>query len=122
MVSPTSAGVLAEKILSPSINKENRKLQLEAATLGLSDKDKKYFMDAYDAASGAKGKKLDPFGLATAGAASQMQQMGGGDIFGAVGFTPLERIATATEETAKNTAPQNEANQQAQRPTDNLAR
>ena len=51
------------------------------------------------------GKVLNPFGLAEAGAASQMQQIGGGDIFGAVSFTPMERIATATEETAKNTRP-----------------
>jgi len=51
------------------------------------------------------GKKLTPFGLAEAGAASSMQQMGGGDIFGAVAFTPLERIATATEQTAQNTRP-----------------
>ena len=51
------------------------------------------------------GKVLSPFGMAAAGAASQMQQMGGGDIFGAVSFTPLERIATATEETAVNTKP-----------------
>ena len=51
------------------------------------------------------GKILSPFGMAEAGAASQMQQMAGGDIFGAVSFTPLERIATATEETARNTAP-----------------
>jgi hypothetical protein len=52
-----------------------------------------------------KGKVLSPFGMAEAGAASQMQQMGGGDIFGALAFTPLERIATATEETAQNTKP-----------------
>ena len=52
------------------------------------------------------GKVLTPFGMADAGAASQMQQMAGGDIFGAVGFTPLERIAIATEQTAENTAPQ----------------
>jgi len=51
------------------------------------------------------GKVLNPFGMADAGAASQMQQMGGGDIFGAVSFTPLQRIATATEETATNTRP-----------------
>ena len=51
------------------------------------------------------GTKLNPFGMAEAGAASQMQQIAGGDIFGAVSFTPLERIATATEETARNTAP-----------------
>jgi hypothetical protein len=51
------------------------------------------------------GKVLSPFGMAEAGAASQMQQMGGGDIFGAVAFTPLERIATATEATAEHTRP-----------------
>ena len=51
------------------------------------------------------GKVLDPFGMSEAGAASQLQSMGGGDIFGAVAFTPMERIATATEETAKNTRP-----------------
>jgi len=51
------------------------------------------------------GKILTPFGMSEAGAASQLQQMGGGDIFGAVAFTPMERIATATEETAKNTRP-----------------
>ena len=33
--------------------------------------------------------------------------MGGGDVVSAIAFTPLERIATATEETAKNTAPKN---------------
>jgi hypothetical protein len=47
--------------------------------------------------------------MAEAGAASQMQQMGGGDIFGAVAFTPLERIATATEATAEHTRPRDEA-------------
>lgn len=52
-----------------------------------------------------EGKKLSPFGLSEAGAASQMQQMGGGDIFGAVAFSPLERIATATEATAEHTKP-----------------
>jgi hypothetical protein len=51
------------------------------------------------------GKVLTPFGMSEAGAASQMQQMGGGDIFGAVAFSPIERIATATEETAANTRP-----------------
>jgi hypothetical protein len=51
------------------------------------------------------GKVLTPFGMSEAGAASQMQQMGGGDIFGAVAFSPIERIATATEETATNTRP-----------------
>jgi gas vesicle protein len=54
------------------------------------------------------GKVLTPFGMSEAGAASQMQQMGGGDIFGAVAFTPLERIATATEATAEHTRPRDE--------------
>lgn len=52
-----------------------------------------------------EGKVLSPFGLSEAGAASNLQQMGGGDIFGAVAFTPLERIAKASEETARNTRP-----------------
>jgi hypothetical protein len=59
--------------------------------------------------SGGKGKILSPYGLTDAGAASTLQQMGGGDIFGAIGFSPLERIATATEQTAINTAPDNAA-------------
>jgi len=54
------------------------------------------------------GKVLNPFGMAEAGAASQMQQMAGGDIFGAVAFSPLERIATATEATAEHTRPRDE--------------
>lgn len=66
-----------------------------------------------------EGKKLSPFGMAEAGAASQMQQMGGGDIFGAVGFTPLERIATATEKTAENTAPKDTPSP---RPSDEVTR
>jgi hypothetical protein len=51
------------------------------------------------------GKVLSPFGMSEAGAASTMQQMGGGDIFGAVAFSPLERIAKATEDTAEHTRP-----------------
>jgi hypothetical protein len=54
------------------------------------------------------GKKLSPFGMSEAGAASQMQQMAGGDVFGAVAFSPLERIATATEATAEHTRPRDE--------------
>ena len=61
--------------------------------------------EAVEKALKGQGKKLSPFGMSEAGAASQMQQMGGGDIFGAVAFSPLERIATATEETARNTTP-----------------
>jgi hypothetical protein len=65
------------------------------------------------------GKKLSPFGFTDAGAASNLQQMGGGDIFGAVGFSPIERIATATEQTAQNTTPKDET---PQRTTDQVAR
>jgi hypothetical protein len=108
VVAPSVAGALAEKTLSPSLSKEARKMQLEVITATMSDKDKKYFMDAYESASGGKGKKLSPFGMSEAGAASTMQQMGGGDIFGAVAFTPLERIAKASEETAQNTKPKDE--------------
>ena len=52
-----------------------------------------------------EGKVLSPFGMSEANAASQMQQMGGGDIFGAVSLSPLQRIATATEATAEHTKP-----------------
>lgn len=120
IVSPGIAGIYAEKSLSPSLSKEARQLQLDMITKGMSDENKKAFMDAYNFASGAAaGKKLSPFGLSEAGAASTMQQMGGGDIFGAVAFTPLERIATATEETAQNTKPQAEP---APRQPDNLTK
>lgn len=56
-----------------------------------------------------KGTKLSPFGMAEAGAASTMQQMAGGDIFGAMAFSPLERIAEATEATAEHTKPGTES-------------
>lgn len=55
----------------------------------------------------SNGKKLTPLGLTEAQGASTIQQMGGGDIVSAIAFTPLERIATATEETARNTNPNN---------------
>lgn len=51
-----------------------------------------------------RGKVLSPFGMAPA-LASQMQQMGGGDIFGAIAATPLDRIVRATEATAEHTRP-----------------
>jgi len=49
---------------------------------------------------GGEGKKLNPFGFSTANAASQMQQMGGGDIFGAISFTPLDAIKDNTDRAA----------------------
>lgn len=109
MVSPKMAGVLAEKSMSPSLSKEQRKLYLEMMTFGLSDENKKLFMDAYKAAAGPEGKKLTPFGLSEAAAASEMQKMGGGDIFGAVAFSPLSQIEKNTKETAENTRPRPES-------------
>lgn len=69
-----------------------------------------------------KGKILSPFGLSEAGAASQMQQMGGGDIFGAVAFTPLERIANNTKEIAENTKPSADEENQRMRPNETLTK
>ena len=108
-VSPSLAGALAEKTLSPSISKEARQMQLEVITAGLSDENKKFFMDAYEEAAGGKGKKLSPFGLSEAGAASQLQSMGGGDIFGSVAFSPISQIEKNTKETAENTRPKTDS-------------
>jgi hypothetical protein len=75
----------------------------------MNDDEKKIFMDRIKELEGGKdGKKLTPLGLSEAQGASSLQQMGGGDIISAIAFTPLERIATATEETARNTTPRPE--------------
>lgn len=104
--------------MSAGKSKEEQKKYFEYYGSQLGGKSK----EAYDAEvkkiMEGNGQKLSPFGMAEAGGASQMQQMGGGDIFGAVAFTPLERIATATEQTAVNTRPE----ENNQRPPDNLAR
>ena len=73
------------------------------------EKEREAAAKEFDKQMKGKGKVLSPFGLAEAGAASQMQQMGGGDIFGAFAFTPLERIAEATEATAEHTKPGTES-------------
>lgn len=118
---PQAAGALAEKAISPSSSPAQRLEKLGKMTAFLNDEEKKEFFKGYVEATGAvKGKKLSPFGLSEAGGASQMQQMGGGDIFGAVAFTPLERIATATEKTADNTKPG--ADQPAPRQPDTLTK
>lgn len=38
-----------------------------------------------------------------------MQKMGGGDIYGAVAFSPLSQIEKNTKETAENTRPRPES-------------
>jgi hypothetical protein len=89
-------------------NDELRKRYLspEALELYLNDpEERERYRKEMEKRLKGNGKVLTPFGMAEAGAASQMQQMGGGDIFGAVAFTPLERIATATEATAEHTRP-----------------
>ena len=98
------------KQMSPGKSKEERQKYYDywMKSYGIeSDDEKKIFMDKIAELEGGKGgKKLSPLGLTEAQGASQMQQMGGGDIVSAIAFTPLERIAAATEETAKNTAPE----------------
>lgn len=73
----------------------------------MGDDEKKIFLDRIKELEGGNGKKLSPLGLSEAQGASSLQQMGGGDIVSAIAFTPLERIATATEQTAANTDPKN---------------
>ena len=77
----------------------------EMAANTMSDDDAAIFMGKMAEILGEGGKQIKPFGLQSAQGASSLQQMGGGDIVSAIAFTPLERIANATEETAKNTAP-----------------
>ena len=100
LVSPAAAGRAAAGMLSPSLTPEQRKVQLDILKQGMTPEQIRAFDAAYSAAVGGKGTKLNPFGMAEAGAASQMQQMAGGDIFGAVAFTPLESIKEYTERTA----------------------
>lgn len=69
----------------------------------LSASQQKAFLDVIDKMfpNANPKNKLNPFGAEQAQGASQMQQMGGGDIFGAIAFNPMERAATATEESAQ---------------------
>jgi hypothetical protein len=109
-VDPKAAGGLAEKFISPSSSPLQRGEKLMKMTLALTDKEKKLFAEGYEeAAGGIKGKKLSPFGLSEAGAASQLQSMGGGDIFGSVAFSPISQIEKNTKETAENTRPKTDS-------------
>lgn len=84
---------------------ERKKKAAESVAATMSESDAKDFMEKFSKILGEGGKKIEPFGLQSAQGASQLQQMGGGDIVSAIAFTPLERIATATEQTAENTKP-----------------
>jgi hypothetical protein len=59
------------------------------------------FAEAFKEITGmnVKGTNLNPYGLGPAQGASQMQQMGGGDLFGAVTFNPVKEIADNTKQT-----------------------
>jgi hypothetical protein len=89
---------------------ERKKAAAEAVAATMSEDDAKDFMEKFAKILGEGGQKIKPFGLQSAQGASSIQQMGGGDIVSAIAFTPLERIATATEQTAQNTKPKNTNN------------
>ena len=96
------------KQMTPGKTKAQQKEYIDYYRENLDDESKKYFDERIKEIYDTKGKKLTPLGLSEAQGASTLQQMGGGDIISAIAFTPLERIATATEETARNTAPKAE--------------
>jgi len=98
------------KFLNEALYGHSREYRKEQAEMfikeeGFTAEQEKRFRDAFGKYLDEKGKKLGPGGLTEAQGASKLQQMGGGDIVSAIAFTPLERIAKATEETARNTAP-----------------
>lgn len=92
------------KQMSSGKSKEEQKRYFEYYGAQLDEESKKVYDARIKELMSANGRKLTPLGLSEAQGASTMQQMGGGDIVSAIAFTPLERIATATEETARNTA------------------
>jgi hypothetical protein len=98
------------RVLNKSEYGHSNKYKMEQAEKlikesGMSPEDEKKFRDAMGKLLDEGGKKIGPGGFTEAQGASRIQQMGGGDILSALAFTPLERIAMATEETARNTAP-----------------
>jgi hypothetical protein len=99
------ARYLNSQTIGQSDNEKKRLAEVTASQM--DEKSGKRFLDEFNKILGEGGKKIQPFGLQSAQGASQLQQMGGGDIVSAMAFTPLERIANATEETAKNTLPKN---------------
>lgn len=72
----------------------------------LSPAKQKEYMDLIDKMfpAGNPRNKLNPFGSELAQGASQMQQMGGGDLFGAVSFNPMQRVAENTDAINSNVA------------------
>jgi hypothetical protein len=104
------------KDIGPGFTDEQRKLFSEQAIFRIKqgggkngERDAEKFRTEFNKLLEQPGKKLSPFGFTEAGAASQLQQMAGGDIFGAVGFSPLTMIEKNTKETAENTRPKSES-------------
>jgi len=97
------------KQMSKGLTKEQQKsyFDLWGANMKEGSEDRIAYEKRIKELMASNGKKLTPLGLTEAQGASTMQQMGGGDIVSAIAFTPLERIAMATEETARNTNPNN---------------
>ena len=85
-------------------------MKMGKTILGLEGEELDEFMKIIEDRISGTGEKLNPLGLQSAQGASSLQQHAGGDIVSALAFSPLERIANATEETAQNTAPQPESN------------
>ena len=97
---PKVAGQLASTAISPVMTKEERQNFAAKAMIGMTADQRKEFLEGFNGAG--VGNKLSPFGFQTAQGASNLQQMGGGDIVSAMAFSPLERIANATEGSEKS--------------------
>lgn len=91
------------KQMSKGLTKEQQKAYFDEFGSLMGAEARKFYDERIKELTKIEGKKLTPQGLSEAQGASTIQQMGGGDFISAIAFTPLERIAMATEQTAKNT-------------------
>ena len=91
------------KQMSKGLTKEQQKAYFDEFGSLMGEEARKFYDQRIKELTKSDGKKLTPQGLSEAQGASTIQQMGGGDFISAIAFTPLERIAMATEQTAKNT-------------------
>jgi len=91
------------KQMSKGLTKEQQKAYFDEFGSLMGEEARKFYDQRIKELTKVEGKKLTPQGLSEAQGASTIQQMGGGDFISAIAFTPLERIAMATEQTAKNT-------------------
>jgi hypothetical protein len=96
------------KQMSKGLTKEEQKAYFKEYGSSMVGEARAFYEKRINELTAISGKKLTPQGLTEAQGASSIQQMGGGDIVSAIAFTPMERIAMATEETARNTDPSNQ--------------